>query len=38
VGKSFPPDELAWRTFVISMVGVVAWIVAAFVFIILRNP
>ena len=34
MGKAYPPDELAWRTFVVSMVGVVAWIATVFVFIL----
>lgn len=34
MGKTYPPDELAWRTFVVSMVGVIAWIAAVFLFIL----
>jgi hypothetical protein len=34
MGKAYPPDELAWRTFVVSMVGVIAWILTVFVFIL----
>jgi hypothetical protein len=34
MGKTYPPDELAWRTFVVSMVGVIAWIATVFVFIL----
>ena len=34
MGKAYPPDELAWRTFVVSMVGVIAWIATVFVFIL----
>jgi hypothetical protein len=34
MGKAYPPDELAWRTFVVSMIGVIAWIATVFVFIL----
>jgi len=34
VAKEFPPDELATRAFVITMVGVVLFAAAAFIFVI----
>lgn len=34
MAKEWPPDELAWRTFLISMVGVGAFIAIVFLFIL----
>ena len=34
MGKEFRADELAWRTFAISMVGVGAFIAVVFIFIL----
>lgn len=36
--QQFPPQVLAGRVFAISIAGIVAWIVAAFAFVILRHP
>lgn len=36
MAKLHPPDKLASNIFLLSMGGVVAWIVAAFLFVILR--
>ncbi len=38
MAKAYPPDEYAWRVFRVSILGVLAWIVVAFGFVILRNP
>jgi hypothetical protein len=35
MAKEYPPDELAWNTFLITMAGVGAFIVVVFLFIIL---
>ena len=37
MAKAYKPDEYATRTFYISMGVVVAWIVAAFLFVILAD-
>lgn len=34
MAKAFPPDELAWRTFSISIAGVLAFIAAVFIFVL----
>lgn len=34
MAKAFPPEELAWRTFSISMAGVLAFIASVFIFVI----
>ena len=34
MAKQYPADELAWRTFVISMVGVGAFIAVVFIWIL----
>jgi hypothetical protein len=34
MGKAYPPDELARRTFVASMAGVLAFIAVVFIFIL----
>jgi len=34
MAKAFPPDELAWRTFTISVAGILAFIAAVFIFVI----
>ena len=34
MAKAFPADELVWRTFLISMVGVGAFIAVVFLFIL----
>lgn len=36
MAKEYRPNELATRTFVITMVGVGLWIAASFLFVILR--
>jgi hypothetical protein len=33
VAKAFPPDELAWRTFTISMTTIAAFIASVFIFV-----
>ncbi len=35
MAKQHPPEDLAWNTFALTMGGVVAWIAAAFTFVIL---
>jgi hypothetical protein len=35
MAKAYSSDELAWRTFLITMAGVGTFIVAAFIFVIL---
>lgn len=34
MAKAYPPDDLAARVFWITMVGVIAWILAVFLFIL----
>ena len=34
MAKEYPPDELADRTFIVGFVGVLAFIVAVFIFIL----
>ncbi len=34
MGKAYEPDELAWRIFVVSMVGIGAFIAVVFLFIL----
>ncbi len=34
MAKAYSPDDLAARTFWISMVGILAWILAVFLFIL----
>ncbi len=34
MGKAYPPDELAHRTFLVSMAGVCAFIAVVFLFIL----
>ena len=36
--KNYSWDQLASRVWLISMAAIAAWIVAAFVFVILRHP
>jgi len=36
--KQFPAPVLAFRVWAFSMAGIVAWIVAAFIFVITRHP
>lgn len=36
MGVERPPDEAVTRIFVVTMVGTVLWILASFVFVILR--
>jgi hypothetical protein len=38
VAKTHTPDVYAWRVFGYTLAGVVAWIVVAFLFVILRHP
>lgn len=35
MAKEWSSEELAWRTFLVSIAGVVAFIAAAFIFVIL---
>jgi len=35
MGSAQPPEKLAFNTFAISMIGIVLWIAAAFLFVIL---
>jgi hypothetical protein len=37
MGKAYSPDELSWRVFILSVVGILAWIAAAFYFVILKQ-
>ena len=37
MSKEYAPQVLAWRVFAFSMAGIVAWIVAAFYFVILAQ-
>jgi hypothetical protein len=37
VSKDFPPQELAWRVFAFSMLGIAGWIAAAFTFVVLAG-
>jgi hypothetical protein len=37
MAKTYTPGDLARRAFVITMVGVLAWIAAAFAFVILAE-
>ncbi len=34
MATAWPPDELAWRTFAVSMAGVCAFIAVVFLFIL----
>ena len=34
MAKAYPPDELAWRAFLISIVGVICFIAAVFLFVL----
>jgi hypothetical protein len=34
MGKAYSPDELAWRTFAVTMAGVGAFIAVVFIFIL----
>ncbi len=34
MAKAFPPDELAWRTFAISMATIAAFIASVFIFVL----
>jgi hypothetical protein len=34
MAKTYSPDQLATRTFVISMVGILLWIAAVFTFVL----
>ena len=38
MAKTYTSEQLAWRVFSVSMVGVVAWIAASFYFVILVEP
>ena len=37
MAKAYPPEELAKRVFVITVVGILAWVAAAFYFVILKQ-
>jgi uncharacterized membrane protein len=37
MAKEYPPDEMAFRLFAISVVGILAWVGAAFYFVILKQ-
>jgi hypothetical protein len=34
MAKEWPPEDLAWRTFLISMAGVLTFIIVVFLFIL----
>ncbi len=34
MAKAFEPDDLAWRTFLISMVGILTFVAVVFLFIL----
>jgi hypothetical protein len=34
MAKAFPPDELAWRTFSISIASILAFIASVFIFVL----
>ncbi len=34
MAKAFPPDELAWRTFAISMATIATFIASVFIFVL----
>jgi hypothetical protein len=36
--KAYSAEEFAWRIFWISMLGIAAWIIASFTFVISHNP
>jgi len=36
--KEYPAPVLAFRVWTFSMLGIAAWIIAAFLFVILRHP
>jgi hypothetical protein len=38
VAKQRNDKELAWYWFSVSMLGIVAWILASFIFVITRHP
>ncbi len=38
MAKAHPPEVLAWRVFGYTFAGLLTWVVAAFLFVILRNP
>jgi uncharacterized membrane protein len=38
MAKTYTSEQLAWRVFSVSMIGVVAWVAASFFFVILRQP
>jgi hypothetical protein len=37
LAKTYTPEELSWRVFIITAVGVLVWIAAAFYFVILKQ-
>lgn len=37
MAKEYPPDVLAFRLFAISVAGILAWVAAAFYFVILKQ-
>jgi hypothetical protein len=37
MAKSYTAEELSWRVFILSAVGIVVWIAAAFYFVILKQ-
>ena len=37
MAKTYTAEQLAWRVFSVSMLGVVAWVAAAFYFVILAE-
>jgi hypothetical protein len=37
MAKEYPPDEMAFRLFAMSAAGILAWVAAAFYFVILKQ-
>lgn len=37
MAKTFPPDVMAKRLFVRTSIGILVWVAAAFIFVILRQ-
>ncbi len=37
MAKTYTAEELSWRVFIITTVGVLAWVAAAFYFVILKQ-
>lgn len=37
MAKEYPPDEMAFRLFAMTAAGILAWVAAAFYFVILKQ-